>query len=62
MNSDCCGCEVGFESGEGDDMIGICMDCKEWCGVVQDEADYTPGLDDGEWDSDEDFCGEEDFA
>jgi hypothetical protein len=28
------------------------MDCKEWCGVVEDipedEADYIPGLDDGE--------------
>ena len=39
MNSDCCGCEVGFESGEGEDMIGICMDCKEWCGVVQDDSE-----------------------
>ena len=39
MNSDCCGCEVGFESGEGDDMIGICMGCKEWCGVVQDDSE-----------------------
>jgi hypothetical protein len=26
------------------------------------EADYIPGLDDGEWDTDEDCCGEEDFA
>jgi len=24
--------------------------------------DYIPGLDDGEWESDEDCCGEEDFA
>jgi hypothetical protein len=32
-----------------------CEDCA-------DEADYIPGLDDGEWDSDEDCCGEEDFA
>ena len=61
------------------------MDCKEWCGVVEDipedEAmvkalednamtmeeyndlsDYIPGLDDGEWGTDEDCCGEEDFA
>ena len=33
----------------------VCEDCE-------DEADYIPGLDDGEWDSDEDCCGEEDFA
>jgi len=34
------------------------------CDTVEDgeEADYTPGYDDGEWDMDEDFCGEEDFA
>jgi hypothetical protein len=42
------------------------MSCQEWCGVVEDipedEADYIPGLDDGEWESDEDCCGEEDFA
>jgi hypothetical protein len=34
-------------------MIGICSDCQEWCGVVEDipedEADYIPGVDDGEW-------------
>jgi hypothetical protein len=80
--SDCCGCGVGFQTGEGEDRIGICMECQEWCGVVEDipedEADYIPGLDDGEgWDpimgdaedhieTDDrwldDFCGEEDFA
>ena len=36
--SDCCGCAVGFETGEGSDRIGICTDCQEWCGVVEDEA------------------------
>ena len=36
--SDCCGCACAFETGEGSDRIGICMDCKEWCGVVEDEA------------------------
>jgi len=28
----------------------------------QEEMDYIPGLDDGEWGYDEDMCGEEDFA
>jgi hypothetical protein len=80
--SDCCGAGCAFETGEGKDKIGICMDCKEWCGVVEDvpedEADYIPGLDDGEgWDpimgdaedhieTDDqwldDYCGEEDFG
>jgi len=84
--SDCCGAGCAFETGEGKDRIGICMDCKEWCGVVEDIPededmlkaleehnsmtmeeyeslpDYIPGLDDGEWESDEDCCGEEDFA
>ena len=80
--SDCCGAGCGFETGEGSDRIGICMSCQEWCGVVEDipedEADYIPGLDDGEgWDpimgdaedhveTDDDFAadyyGEEDFA
>ena len=64
--SDCCGAGCGFETGEGSDRIGICMSCQEWCGVVEDipedEADYTPGLDDGEWGTDEDCCGEEDFG
>ena len=50
--SDCCGAGCGFETGEGSDRIGICMSCQEWCGVVEDipedEADYIPGLDDGE--------------
>ena len=50
--SDCCGAGCAFETGEGSDRIGICMSCQEWCGVVEDipedEADYTPGLDDGE--------------
>ena len=80
--SDCCGAGCAFETGEGKDKIGICMDCKEWCGVAEDvpedEADYIPGLDDGEgWDpimgdaedhieTDDqwldDYCGEEDFG
>lgn len=78
--SDCCGAGCAFETGEGKDRIGICMDCKEWCGVVEDvpedEADYIPGIDDGEacdpimgdeWvETDDDFAadyyGEEDFA
>jgi hypothetical protein len=51
--SDCCGAACYFETGEGSDRIGICTDCQEWCGVVEDipedEADYIPGLDDGEW-------------
>ena len=34
--SDCCGAGCGFETGEGSDRIGICMDCQEWCGVVED--------------------------
>ena len=50
--SDCCSCGVYCETGEGKDMIGICTSCNDWCGVVEDipedEADYTPGLDDGE--------------
>ena len=64
--SDCCGAGCGFETGEGSDRIGICTSCQEWCGVVEDipedEADYIPGYDDGEWGTDEDCCGEEDFA
>jgi hypothetical protein len=32
------------------------------CEACADEADYIPGLDDGEWGYDEDCCGEEDFA
>ena len=32
------------------------------CESCADEADYIPGLDDGEWDMDENCCGEEDFA
>ncbi len=32
------------------------------CESCADESDYIPGFDDGEWDSDEDCCGEEDFA
>jgi len=34
----------------------------EWIVGYGDDCDYIPGLDDGEWDSDEDCCGEEDFA
>ena len=47
--SDCCGCAVGFETGEGNDRIGICMDCKEWCGVVEDipeDEDMVKALED----------------
>ena len=49
-----------------------CEDGQEWtvgyAGVDwEDEADYTPGLDDGEWveyeeDTDWDVYGEEEFA
>jgi hypothetical protein len=34
----------------------------EWIVGYGDDCDYIPGLDDGEWESDEDCCGEEDFA
>jgi hypothetical protein len=34
--SDCCGCGVFCETGEGDDMIGICSECQDWCGVVKE--------------------------
>ena len=49
--SDCCGSACHFQTGEGSDKIGICTDCNEWCGVVEDEgdSDYIPGYDDGEW-------------
>ena len=40
--SDCCASSVLSESGEGVDMIGICSNCQEWCGVVQDDS--TDGI------------------
>jgi hypothetical protein len=49
--SDCCGVEVEPNCGHGEDMIAICPDCHEWCGVEVDdsmESDYIPGHDDGE--------------
>ena len=63
--SDCCGSACHCQTGEGNDKIGICMNCQEWCGMVEDEGDYIPGYDDGEWgecDDDEDCCDDEDFA
>ena len=56
--SDCCNAESNVDH-------EICSQCGEHCTIIVDdsiEADYIPGLDDGEWDSDEDFYGEEDFA
>jgi hypothetical protein len=43
--SDCCGCGIFCETGTGKDMIGICSDCQEWCGVVEDE-DIQKALED----------------
>lgn len=56
--SDCCNVESNKD-------YEICSQCGEHCAIVTDdslEMDYIPGLDDGEWESDEDCCGEEDFA
>jgi len=56
--SDCC-------NAESDKDHEICSQCGEHCTIIVDdsmEADYIPGLDDGEWDTEEDCCGEEDFA
>ena len=56
--SDCCNVESNKD-------YGICSSCGEHCEIVTDdslEMDYNPGLDDGEWGSDEDCRGEEDFA
>ena len=56
--SDCCNVESNKD-------YEICSSCGEHCEIVTDdslEMDYIPGLDDGEWGSDEDCCGEEDFA
>lgn len=64
--SDCCGVEIV------NDIAGLelCPRCWEHCDCIfedENEADYTPGLDDGEWieNDDEwldDCSGEEDFA
>jgi hypothetical protein len=37
---------------------------EEWIVGYGDEADYIPGYDDGEWDTEwpDDFQGEEEFA
>jgi hypothetical protein len=75
--SDCCGVESDMDH-------KICSKCGEHCEIVTDdsmveenEPDYLPGYDDGEWDpvmgdgddwieTDDqwldDFCGEEDWA
>lgn len=56
--SDCCNAESNVDH-------KICSQCGEHCEIIKDdslEADHIDGLDDGEWDMDEDFCGEEDFA
>lgn len=37
--SDCCGAGCYFQTGTGADRIGICMDCQEWCGVVEDVSE-----------------------
>jgi hypothetical protein len=42
--SDCCGVEMtGIQMD-----YGICPDCGEHCELVADDADYIPGVDDGE--------------
>lgn len=56
--SDCCNAESNKD-------YEICSKCGEHCTIIVDdsmEADYIPGLDDGEWETEEDCCGEEDFA
>ena len=56
--SDCCNAESNVDH-------EICSQCGEHCTIIVDdsiEADYIPGYDDGEWGTDEDCCGEEDFA
>jgi len=56
--SDCCNAESNVDH-------EICSQCGEHCTIIVDdsmEADYIPGLDDGEWGCYEDMCGEEDFA
>ena len=47
MYSDCCGVEMVGEAVD----IRICPRCQEHCDIVNDEdGDYIPGQDDGEWD------------
>ena len=46
MISDCCGVEVVMDIAD----LELCPRCWEHCDVIiEDEADYIPGLDDGEW-------------
>ena len=36
--SECCGAPIyGEITGEGEDACGVCSECKEWSGVMNDE-------------------------